>query len=174
MVNTILMVEGSFYQGSTNIRKLRNTFFSIKNRKFITPCERHGDSVSGYFTYRLYPGTYICFNYYSWSKSDPEIAVSIEVIKLEGLENTYNIDVIKKIEIKCDRRTECVEIARGLGFSKASEVIEDFVKRIPSYHTRPDIKGLSNKVYNEESVKELIDFLNKFNNETLYYKMEAE
>ncbi|MFN4217662.1 MAG: hypothetical protein ACK4HQ_09715, partial [Brevinematales bacterium] len=119
---------------------------------------------------RLFPGTYISLSYYFWTKESC-ISVSLEIIKLVETENNYGTETLKSVEIRCDEKSEIEIIMKD--FTKAIEIVKDFISAIPRYHVSPSIKELSNKIYDEESVRELIEFINKFNNQTLY-KMESE
>lgn len=173
-VLNVLNVEGSFYQGTSNVRNLCKTYFSIKNRKFIRPVNRRGNSVSGYYTYNLLSGTYITFNFDYWTKANPYITFEIDIIKLVSTENSYKIDTLKSVKIRCDKKVEIVEIIKSLGITKFIEIIEDFISILPTYHIGPDIKKLSSKIYDEETVNELLNFVDKFNGQTLFHQMEID
>ena len=173
MVN-VLTVDGSQYQGSSNIRKLRSCYFSVKRNKFIKPFKRIGDSVAGYYEYKILPGTYITFNYYNWSKAEPCIDFEINTIKIEAEnKNSYKIVPLKAVKVKCDRKAEILEILKSHGITKFIEIVEDFLNSLPGYHIRPGIQGLSKKIYEEDAVKELIEFLDKYDKQELY-EMEVD
>jgi uncharacterized protein (UPF0297 family) len=170
----LFVVSAAWYQGTSNVRILKDVFFSIKNKKFIRPMTRKGNRVDGYHEYKLHEGTYVTFNFDYWSKREPSIIFSIKLIKMIAGEKSYHLDELKNVEIKCNKRSEILEVLKENGFEVLQEIVSDFLSYVPGYHTGTDIKELAQKVYDEEVVKKLLEFLEKHNNEELFYHAETE
>jgi len=132
------------YQGTSNITAL-TALYSIKNRKFvkgyIKGCGGRGDII-----YKVYPGVYVYFFYFSWSKCDPPREVKIELLRLEKQgEQTLSKAVIKFY---------------NSDFLKSfPPQLLDFVKFVPSYHGYPSIDF--NKIYSNEENKALLELINQ-------------
>jgi len=171
----LMEVTGGKYQGTTNIKELKSVFFSIKNKKFIKPIATKGNSVSGHYIYKLLPGNYIMFNYNYWTKRDPSVILEITLVRLDPQDpegKTYNIETKKNVVLRYDRKEERLEILKD--YPKVLGVTEDFVKAVPGYHTGAGVRNLSTKFYDEETVKELLEFIDKHNGDTLYHEPEIE
>ena len=140
--NQITLTFKGSYQATTNVVALR-ALYSIKNLKFIKGylkgCGGRGDII-----YRLYPGTYIYFFYFSWNKNDPPREVKIELLKIEKQgEKTLSKAVIKFY---------------STDFLKSfPPQLSDFVKFIPSYHGYPKLNF--DKVYTMEENEMLLKFI---------------
>jgi hypothetical protein len=171
---TLMEVVGGRYQGSTNVRMLRDVFYSLKNRKFIKPLCRKGDRVSGYHVYRMLAGRYVIFSYDYWSKRDPGIVFEISLVKLIAVEEGYSIEKVKSVKIRADNKSEVLDVLNSENFVKIQEVVSDFMKAVPGYHSGTDLKELSEKIYNDEVVKELLDFVEKYDGKELFYQVEIE
>ena len=128
------------YRNGTNIRSM-SLLYSIRNRKFIkgyiTGCD---------VTYRILPGRYINFRYYSWTKDDPPNEIGIALVN-------YGRDgatVIKETVIKFYSR----EFLENINVKQ----ILDFYEARPRYHTRPDRRVFDIR-YTEEEHEKLIKLL---------------
>jgi uncharacterized protein (UPF0297 family) len=168
------IVSAGFYQGTSNVRLLDSVFFSIKNKKFIKPITRKGNVVEGYFEYKLLNGRYVTFRYDYWTKREPTTILEIAIVELTDLEKTYHLDKLKSVKIKCDKKSEILEILKEKGYEVIQEIVSDFFGVIPGYHTGTDLKELAKKVYNEEAVRKLLEFIEKYNGEELFYQLEIE
>jgi len=173
MIKGLITFSGAGYRGSTNIRRFSKVLFSVKKKKFIRPGKRYGDSVSGYYDYIVYGGRYLLFNYEYWSKAEPAINFGIEMVILSGV-NRYMVETVKGVIIKGEKNNDILEVIKMHGFYKCFEIVEDFMRSLPKYHLKPDMLGLTSKVYNEDSVNELVSFIDKFNGDQMYYNMEVE
>jgi len=151
-------IEGAYYQGSSNVVKFKRVYFSPRKNKFIKAIRRWGDSVSGFYEYLLYYGDYVVFDYSFWSKGDPRINFAIEIANLEG-------EIIKSVKFEVDNSEDITEFMKG---RKGLEIVQDFLKSLPRYHVKPGLKELSNKIYSEDVVKDLIEFIQEHNWETIF------
>jgi hypothetical protein len=175
----ILDIEGALYQGSTNVRTLEKVFFSLRNRKFIKPVSRKGDSVSGFHIYKLLPGRYIVFTYDFWNKRNPSISLEISLIRLtptDGNGNHYNIEKMKTVKFSFNKKSEVVNILTDLTEheQKLQDVVIDFINSTPGYHVLPSITSLTSKIYDEGIVNELLNFVDRFDGQTLYHQLEVD
>ena len=159
----------SGFQGTTNIRSWTRVLFSLKRGKFIRPMKRGGDRVSGYYEYKILPGRYVEFNYEYWSKQEPCISFKISIIRL-GEE----VEREKEVVIRTNNKNEIIEIIRSHGYLKGVEIVRDFIDCLPGYHIRPKVEELTTKIYEEEKVKELLEFIEKCAGGEIYYGMELE
>jgi hypothetical protein len=175
----LLDITGAMYQGTSNIRFLKNVFFSLKNRKFIKPIKRIGDSVSGYFMYNLLPGSYVVMSYDYWTKRYPSVIFTISTISLVQITSNdtqrkeYVQEVKKKVELIYNNgTTQRQEILKD--FEKLIVLTNDFVKAVPTYHVPAGVFDLAKKIYDDETVTELLRFVDINNGKSLYYQPEID
>jgi len=140
--NQITLTFKGSYQATTNIVALR-VLYSPKNRKFIKGYLR-GGAGKGEIIYKLYPGIYIYFFYFSWSKCDPPREVKIELLKIEKQgEQTLSKAVIKFY---------------NSDFLKSfPPQLLDFYQAKPSYHGYPKLNF--NKIYTEQENEMLLKLI---------------
>jgi hypothetical protein len=132
--------------------------------------------VDGYYVYRLFPGNYVTLTYDFWTKQNPSIVFKIELIKLlkDENDNGYNVEKIKFVNIKVNKKSEILNVLNKFGFNKLQDVMNDFLSATPGYHTLPTIDSLTSKIYDDVVVNELLNFINKFDGQILFYQQEID
>jgi len=131
------------WQATSNITALR-VLYSIKNRKFIKGYLK-GHAGKGEIVYKVYPGTYVYFFYFSWRGNDPPKEIKIELLHI-----SENEQILSKIMIK---------FYDAEFLKQFPPQVFDFYKSIPLYHGRPHLDF--NKNYSEEENKALLEFISK-------------
>jgi hypothetical protein len=138
------------YQGTSNIHRLR-ALYSIKKRKFIRGFYK-GNRVHGDILYRIYPGTYIVFDYHSWWQRDPPRRLQLVIVD------------IRKDEAKAVASAKIEFYKSDFLSSFNLPHLLDFYNAVPSYHTYPSLDF--DKVYSEEENERLLKFIFR-NNERI-------
>lgn len=159
--NNMFVLDGCAYQGTTNVRKLKNVLFSIREQQYVKPIRRLGDRVSGWWEYLVAPGYYYRVSYDEWNKRDPKIILIVEIIDLQ--QEDGKIDVVKKVVIEANSKSELLELLKRFEL----EILEDFLKIVPGYHQVPGILDLAKNKYKECTVFNLFSFLNTYNGKTI-------
>jgi hypothetical protein len=123
--------------------------YSVKNNKFIRGfMEKSG--YGGYIRYRLYPGTYLLFEWSYWNKSDPNHRVQISLIRLT---EDCRYEYVATNSLAFDNVEKTVEMLRNMGL----EPVADFIAWRPGYHGRPAVDFT--KTYPPEVTLKLIEWV---------------
>jgi hypothetical protein len=183
MMNSTLEVTGGVYktQKIPNTKIFKDVYFSLKNMKFIKPVIRYETSTGHYHVYKLLCGEYISFSYEYQGNREPAITLEITKIQLTNETNEKDenngkkghIDRVKSVKIRTDKLSEITEIVTE-EFPKLAKIVEDFLDAIPRSYKGEELKSLITKVYEEDTVNELLTFLDKYDNESLFYQMEID
>jgi hypothetical protein len=105
---------------------------------------------------------------------------SISLVSLQQMKNGgYNIEKIKTVKIRCDKRSDILEVIKNHNsnndeLDELLVIVSDFLNIVPTYHSEVDLQELSKKIYTERSVNLLLDFVNKFDGNELYYQIEID
>jgi hypothetical protein len=119
-------------------------------------------------------------SYDCWSKRNPSVIFTISLVQIipknvDG--KTYTQEIKKKVELRYDSGTRINqrhEILKEKGFVRLITLTDDFVKAVPGYHIVAGLFDLAKKRYDDETVDELLNFLDINNNKTLYYQQEID
>jgi hypothetical protein len=141
MTEELIEVEGK-YRGTLSIRYLK-LLYSIKNRKFIKGYLR-GDRVEGKVLYRIYPGTYIMFEYFYWCKNDPPRKITISKV------------AISKEETKIINQT-IIKFYNDEFVKQFPQQVVDLFNARPRYHSLRMVDF--NKVYSDEENQKLLQLV---------------
>jgi hypothetical protein len=136
-----------WYQGTSNITKLA-AVYSVKNRKFVKGFIK-GSRTHGEIHYRLFPGTYIWFEYFGWWRNDPPRELTVALFKIVRTDEGLRRVLIASSTVKFYKP----EFVASLGIPQ----LIDFFEARPHYHSYPTLNF--NKVYSEEENKKLLDFV---------------
>lgn len=127
--------------------------FSIKNKKFIKPFLTDKGKT---YIYKIYQGKYIMLSWKFWAKQNPPHTITLQLIHILSNNN-----------IKILEETSFI-VTKDYVFN--NQILNDFFSARPEYHNAPSIDF--NKIYTEEEVKQILDFLQKSNEKTIIENSE--
>jgi hypothetical protein len=136
-----------WYQGTSNITKLA-AIYSVKRRKFVKGYYK-GSRTHGEILYRLLPGTYVFFEYFSWWRNDPPRELTLTLFRIEKDAEGFRRVVLATSTVKFYNP----EFLVGLGIPQ----LVDFFDARSHYHAYPTLNF--EKIYSEEENEKLLNFV---------------